>query len=78
MGFNPSKSSVTKTCPSQNDEAPIPIVGTFTIFVISFARELSIHSNTIEKTPDAERDLASFKILFLSVYFLQFPFLQSV
>ena len=49
--FNPIRSSVTKTCPSQYTEAPIPIVGILIVFVISFARELSIHSKTIPNTP---------------------------
>ena len=78
VGFKPNKSSVTRTWPSQKTEAPIPIVGAFTDLVINFARELSIHSNTIEKTPEEERDFASFKILFLSNLFLplylNFPF----
>ena len=69
FGFKPSKSSVTKTCPSQYAEDPIPIVGTFTELVIFFANDFSTHSNTIEKTPEDESTLASFKILFLSVLF---------
>ena len=77
VGFRPNKSSVTKTCPSQRDEDPIPIVGTFTDFVIIFAKDYSTHSKTIEKTPEDESALASFKILFLSILFfplnLNFP-----
>ena len=49
--FKPIKSSVTKTCPSQLTDDPIPIVGIFNLFVISFAKFVSIHSSTIENTP---------------------------
>ena len=35
--------------------------------VIFFANELSTHSNTMEKTPNSSKILASFKSLFLSI-----------
>ena len=43
--FSPNKSSVTKTCPSQNFDDPIPIVGILSALVICFAVEVFIHSN---------------------------------
>ena len=58
--FNPIKSSITKTCPSQFFDDPIPIVGIFNVLVISFASVDSIHSKTIEKTPFSCKSLASF------------------
>jgi hypothetical protein len=69
IGFNPIRSSVTRTWPSQLTDAPIPIVGIFIVFVISFASELSTHSNTIEKTPNSSKILASCKRFFLSAIF---------
>ena len=69
IGFNPNKSSVTKIWPSQFIEEPIPIVGILTEDVISFAKDFSTHSNTIENTPEDSKIFASFKILFLSAIF---------
>ena len=40
IGFKPIKSSNTKICPSQLLDAPIPIVGTFTILVTCFANDV--------------------------------------
>ena len=78
MKFNPIKSSVTSTCPSQWEEAPIPIVGIFKDLVICLANEVSTHSRTIENTPANSNRLASFKSIFLSFVFLplwiNFPF----
>ena len=66
IGFRPIKSSKTKICPSQLFEAPIPMVGILICFVIAFASELSMHSNTIEKTPAVSSNFASFNIFSLS------------
>ncbi len=37
VSLSPIKSSVTRTCPSQFEEDPIPIVGILIEFVIIFA-----------------------------------------
>jgi len=56
----------------------MPIVGILIEDVISFAKDFSTHSNTIENTPKDSKIFASFKILFLSAIFfpldLNFPF----
>ena len=44
-------SSVTKICPSQFDDDPIPMVGIFNVLVIILAVFGVIHSKTIEKAP---------------------------
>ena len=63
--FNPSISSLTNIWPSQYLEAPIPIVGTLTLFVILFAKSSTTHSIIIAKTPEFETATASSKIFFL-------------
>ena len=45
--FNPIKSSVTKTWPSQYTDEPIPIVGIFNFWVMSFAISDFTHSKTL-------------------------------
>ena len=44
-------SSVTKICPSQYDDEPIPIVGILRVLVIILAVLGVMHSNTIENAP---------------------------
>ena len=51
--------SVTKTCPSQYFDDPIPIVGILILFVIIFDKLLSTHSNTMENTPAVESNMES-------------------
>jgi len=41
-----------------------------TTLVISFAKEVSTHSRTIEKTPACSKSFESLKIFFLSINFL--------
>ena len=65
--LSPTKSSVTRICPSQYLEAPIPIVGIEIFFVISLANLSTTHSIIIPKAPDLEIAIASFKILFLEI-----------
>jgi len=43
----------------------MPIVGTGTVFVISFAKFSTTHSITIAKTPASDNEIASSKIFFL-------------
>ena len=47
----------------------MPIVGTFICAVIFFDNFISIHSNTIEKTPAFSKSFVSFKIFSLSLRF---------
>ena len=60
----------------------MPIVGTFTELVIFFDKDFSVHSKTIEKTPDEASNFASLKILFFSISVfplnLNFPFSNSL
>ena len=53
--LNPIMSSVTSIWPSQYLDAPIPIVGTETLFVIFFAKLSTTHSITIANAPEFER-----------------------
>ena len=62
--LNPIISSLTSICPSQDLDAPMPIVGTETLFVIFYAKLSITHSITIAKTPEFESDTASCKICF--------------
>ena len=59
----PSMSSVTKICPSQCEDEPIPIVGIFNLSDINFAEVGDKHSRTIENAPDFSINFASFKSL---------------
>ena len=59
-GLSPIKSSVTKICPSQLTEEPMPIVGILIEDVISFANDFSTHYKTIENTPADSKIFASF------------------
>ena len=52
-------SSVTKICPSHDDEDPIPIVGIFNLFVINLAADSLTHSNTKENAPAFSIEIAS-------------------
>ena len=60
----PNISSITRIWPSQCFDAPMPIVGTETLFVIFLAKSSTTHSTTIEKTPELETAIASFNIFF--------------
>ena len=70
IGLSPIKSSNTKICPSQLFDAPIPMVGILIFLVTNLDKDVSTHSNTIEKAPADCNNSASFKILFLSAIFL--------
>ena len=62
-------SSVTKICPSQYDDDPIPIVGIFNKLVILFAVAGVIHSKTIAKAPAFSIDIASLINFLVSLLF---------
>ena len=62
--LNPSISSVTSIWPSQYPEAPMPIVGIETLFVIFLAKFSTTHSIIMAKTPELEIASASLKICF--------------
>jgi len=60
----PIKSSITKTCPSQNSPAPIPIVGIASSSVILFANFQGTDSITMPKVPASSKAFASFNSWF--------------
>ena len=61
---------MTKICPSQCLDAPMPIVGIGIDFDIILAKLSSTHSITIANTPALDNNLASSIILFLSTELL--------
>ena len=67
--LKPIISSVTSIWPSQCIDAPIPIVGIETLFVIFFAKFSGTHSITIANAPELETAIASSKIFFFSTKF---------
>ena len=75
--FNPIKSSVTSTWPSQWTDDPIPIVGIFKDWVIFFVVAAFTHSKTIANTPLLWSRRASLINCFVSLvdlpFYLNFP-----
>ena len=63
-------SSVTKICPSQYEEEPIPIVGILSSLVTFFAAYFDKHSKTIENAPAFSIFFASFKSCAISFLFV--------